>query len=626
MDGIFVDLYTVDLSETSLKMKQQLFFSFTTICAGIALGQPVLNAQNPVKNDKPNVIIVITDDQGYGDLACLGNKIIHTPNIDKFYTDAVRLTNFHVSPTCAPTRSAMLTGRYTNRLNCYHTIAGRSLVFKDETLIARIFTENGYKTGMFGKWHMGDNYPFRPEDRGFQEVVRLGGGGISQGPDYWGNDYFDDTYWHNSVPEKYNGYCTDVFFENALSYIEKNKDEPFFVYLSTNAPHGPLFLPEKYYNTYKNEPSIQENQKRFYGMITNIDDNFKLLDEKLDDLGLKDNTILIFMTDNGTASGIIYRDGKAYGYDGGMRGTKNSEYDGGHRVPFFIRWPKANINGGRDAKELTAHIDIFPTLVDMCGLKFVPAKPLDGISLKPLLEGNNKNFPDRTLIVDSQREQNLVKWRKSAVMDDTWRLVNGKELFRINEDPKQENNLAADNPEVVSRLRVSYEKWWQSILDEGVDERYAYIEVGTPFENPTRISAHDLHTGFWGNVWHQHGALEATQGSGVFKIEFTSEGDYKISLCRYPRESGLAINEVFPGVKPTLEVNDPLPASKNVNMKTAVLYLADYEGIKKEIKPGDKEGTFNVYMQKGKFDLEARMVDEMNRIYPAYYIYIEKLR
>ncbi|HYW94908.1 MAG TPA: arylsulfatase [Bacteroidales bacterium] len=574
---------------------------------------------------KPNVIIVITDDQGYGDLGCLGNNVIKTPNLDHFYRQSVRFTNFHVSPTCAPTRAALLTGRYTDRLNCFHTISGRSQLFKDETIMAQVFSQNGYKTAMFGKWHLGDNYPFRPEDRGFQEVVRIGGGGITQGPDYWGNDYFDDTYWHNSVPEKYKGYCTDVFFRNAINFIGKHKEEPFFVYLATNAPHSPLFVPREYYNMYKNEQSITDAQKRFYGMITNIDDNFKLLEDELERLHLKNNTILIFMTDNGTARGIQYIDGKAYGYDGNMKGKKNSEYEGGHRVPFFIRWPDANIEGGRDVSKLTAHIDIFPTLVDLCGLKFVPVKPLDGTSLKPLLEGDQDPWKGRRIITDSQREQNLVEWRKSSVMDDTWRLVNGKELYNIKTDPKQTSDLAASYPDKVELYRVSYEKWWQSIIDEGVNEKYAYIMVGTPYENPTRISSHDLHTFFMNHIYHQYGALEAGQGSGIFKIEFASTGTYKISLCRYPRESGLAINEVFPGIKPTLEVNDPMPPSNNVNMTKALLFVGDYEGLTKKIRPGDKEITFTVEMQKGKYDMETLLYDADNHVYPAYYVYIEKL-
>ena len=377
---------------------------------------------------------------------------------------------------------------------------------------------------------------------------------------------------------------------------------------------------------YKDEETILDDQKRFYGMITNIDDNFKLLEDKLDKLGLSDNTILIFMTDNGTATGIINRDDKNWGNDGGMRGKKNSEYDGGHRVPFFIRWPEGNIGGGKDVGELTAHIDVFPTLVDMCRLKFVPVKPLDGMSIRPLLEGHEAGWPSRTLITDSQREQNLVEWRKSAVMDETWRLVDGKELFDIMRDPKQNSDLSPQYPEVVARLRESYEKWWQSINADDVNERYAYIEVGTPYENPTRISAHDLHTGFWGFIWHQYGALEAAPGAGIWKIDFTTAGKYRISLCRYPRSSGYAFNDTIPGIEPTLEVNKPMPPSNNVNMTKAQLYLADHEGLTKAIKPGDREETFEVYMQKGKYDVEARLYDELGRMYPAYYIYIEKVR
>ncbi|MFO7826908.1 MAG: sulfatase-like hydrolase/transferase, partial [Cyclobacterium sp.] len=202
---------------------------------------------------KPNVIVIITDDQGYGDLGYHGNEIIKTPAMDQFFRESVRATNFHVSPTCTPTRGALMTGRYTNRVGTWHTIAGRSLLFEDEKILPQIFAENGYATGMFGKWHLGDNYPFRPEDRGFQEVVRHGGGGITQDPDYWGNDYFNDTYWHNGEPQEYEGYCTDVFFTEGMKFIEANKEKPFFAYISTNAPHGPFHVPEEDYNRYKDE-------------------------------------------------------------------------------------------------------------------------------------------------------------------------------------------------------------------------------------------------------------------------------------------------------------------------------------------------------------------------------------
>ncbi|MRI01307.1 sulfatase-like hydrolase/transferase [Kriegella sp. EG-1] len=573
-------------------------------------------AQNESKT-KPNIIVVITDDQGMGDLGCYGNPYIKTPNIDKFYKDAVRFTNYHVSTTCAPSRGAIMTGRHTNRLNVFHTIAGRSLLLEDEVLLPQIFAQNGYTNGMFGKWHLGDNYPFRPEDRGFHEVVRHGGGGITQGPDFWGNDYFDDTYWHNGQTEKYEGYCTDVFFTEALNFIETNKDKPFFCYIATNAPHGPLNVPEQYINMYKGVKGLEERFQRFYGMITNIDDNFKLLEDKLNALNIADNTILIFTTDNGTAGGNKV-------FDAGLRGHKGSEYEGGHRVPLFIRWPDGKLTGGNDIDELVAHYDLLPTFVDLLGLDFNPVKPLDGKSLKPLLYHEEGNWPNRVLYMDTQRLQNLVKYRKYSVMDSDWRLVNGNELYNINSDRSQTTNVFNKFPEVVEKLALGYEKWWQSIIDEGADDRFAFIKVGSPNENPSRISSHDLMTGKFNGVWHQHGATRSLQATGRWKIEVVEDGDYKISLCRFPRESGFAINETFPEQKKRVELEQIMPASTKSDFETAYIYLADFEKTAK-IEKGQKEVSFTTKISAGKYDMEAQLIDATNKVYPAYYVYIEKL-
>ncbi|TLP71929.1 arylsulfatase [Maribacter sp. ACAM166] len=576
----------------------------------------VLIAQSTDKT-KPNVIIVITDDQGMGDLGSSGNPYIKTPNLDEFYNESVRLTNFHVSTTCAPTRGAIMTGRHTNRINVFHTIAGRSLLFEDEVILPQILAQNGYTNGMFGKWHLGDNYPYRPEDRGFHEVVRHGGGGITQGPDYWGNDYFDDTYWHNSQIQKYKGYCTDVFFSEAISFIEENKNEPFFCYISTNAPHGPLNLPKEYLDMYKNVKGLEEQYQRFYGMITNIDDNFKLLQNKLDDLKIADNTILIFMTDNGTASGNKV-------YDAGLRGAKGSEYEGGHRVPLFIRWPDGQLTGGKDIDKLAAAYDLLPTFVDLLALDFNPVKPLDGKSLKPLLYNQGADWPNRILYIDTQRLQNLVKYRKYSVMDDNWRFVNGTELYNMNDDRSQTKNIIGQHPEVVEKLALGYEKWWQSFMDEGVNERYAYIKVGTAHENPSRISAHDMLTGKFGSMWHQYGAVRATQASGRWKIEFVEDGDYEISLCRFPRESGLAINEIFPAQEKIVKLDKTMPASVKNDFEKAYLYVADVDQNAK-IEKGQKEVSFTAKIAAGKYDMEAQLIDKDNRVHPAYYVYIEKL-
>ncbi|MEN8118389.1 MAG: arylsulfatase [Bacteroidota bacterium] len=574
----------------------------------------VSNASN---SQKPNIIIVITDDQGKNDLACEGNPYIITPNIDKFYENAVRFTNYHVSTTCAPTRGALMTGRHTNRLNVFHTISGRSLLFEDEVLLPQVLAQNGYVNGMFGKWHLGDNYPFRPMDRGFHTSVRHGGGGITQGPDYWGNDYFDDTYWHNGVLKAHKGYCTDVFFNEALDFIENNKDNPFFCYISTNAPHGPLNCPEEYIDLYKDK-DIPERYQRFYGMITNIDDNFKILQDKLHEWGLTENTIVIFTTDNGTAGGHNM-------YDAGMTGGKGSVTEGGHRVPFYIQWPAGGLAGGKDIGQLTAHYDVLPTLVDLIDLKYTPVKPLDGKSLGPLLDEKLVNWPNRVLYMDTQREQNLVKYKKYTVMDKDWRLVDGDKLYNVTNDLKQEYNVIDQYPGVAERLALGYEKWWQSLVDEGVNEKYAYIKVGTQYENPSRLMSHDMMTGKPGRSWHQFGAIEAAQATGIWKVQFVETGQYKISLRRFARESGLKINATFPTAEKERRIDRQAPASEKSDFSSAYLYVGKHH-LTRKIKGDEEEITFKVDMAEGKYNIEAQLIDELGRVHPAYYLYIEKLQ
>ncbi|MDP7289067.1 MAG: arylsulfatase, partial [Phycisphaerae bacterium] len=465
------------LNHTRRSFLQAIELGATALAAArISIGKGAAKA-------RPNVILVITDDQGYGDLACHGNKVIQTPNLDKLYTQSTRLTNYHVGPTCAPTRAALMTGRYCNRTGVWHTIMGRSIMRKDEVTIADVFRAGGYRTSFCGKWHLGDNYPYRPRYRGFDEVLSHGGGGVGQTPDYWGNDYFDDTYIHNGTPVKFKGYCTDIWFDAAMGFAEScaKVGKPFFTYLSTNAPHGPFNVAKKYSDMYEGKPNVPN--AAFYGMITNIDENMGRLVKKLDDLGIADNTILIFTTDNGTAAG--FRRGK--GFNAGMRGTKGSQYDGGHRVPFFIRWPSGKIEAKKDISRLTAHIDVLPTLGQLCGLDMPKTNKLDGDSIAPLLTGDGKTWPDRTLVTDSQRLEDPVKWRKSAVMTDRWRLVNGRELYDMPKDPGQKTDVADANRDVVKKLRAVYDKWWISVSEKFGE--FVPIVIGSDKENPTRLTA-----------------------------------------------------------------------------------------------------------------------------------------
>jgi arylsulfatase A-like enzyme len=489
-------------------------------------------------------------------------------------------------------------------------------LYEDELIIPEVLGNNGYTCGMFGKWHLGDNYPFRPEDRGFDEVVRHGGGGIVQLPDYWGNDYFDDTYWHNGNPKEYEGYCTDVFFEEAMRFIEEHKEKPFFCYLSTNAPHGPFNVPVEYMNRYQNMDQVPERLKRFYGMITNIDDNFKKLENHLERLGLKENTLLIFMTDNGTALGHTL-------YDGGLRGNKGSEYEGGHRVPFMIRWPEGKIGGGQKVKTLTAHYDVLPTLVDMLDLEFTPKKPLDGTSLLPLLEGKTKSWPNRILYMDTQRELDLVKYKRYSVMDENWRLVNGNELYNMQADLHQDSNLIEEYPEVAARLAEGYERWWQSIIDEGVEERFAYIKAGSARENPVKVCSQDMRSPLM-HFWHQYHPTNATQGTGIWKIEIVEEGDYHFHLRRFPRESGLGFNDTFPEAPCPPELENSMPASKQVGFVEGSLEIADF--IQTEaIEALAEELSFAMHLKKGKYDMGAILKDQAGLLHPAYFVYIEKV-
>lgn len=570
--------------------------------------------------NKPNVIIVITDDQGYGDLGSHGNPIVKTPVLDAFHNESVRFTDFHVGPTCAPSRSGLLTSRYSNRVGVWHTIGGVSILRKEEVTMAQVFQDNGYETGIFGKWHLGDTYPARPQDKGFKHTLIHGGGGIGQTTDYWDNDYFDDTYLENGIPKKFEGYCTDIWFDEAMKYIESNKDKPFFCYISPNAPHLPFNVPEPYYNLYK-DYDIPEFQKIFYGMITNIDDNFAKLQKKLLDLKIADNTIIIFMTDNGTASGYKDVDGKLYGFNAGMRGIKNSEYEGGHRVPFFISYPNGNIKGGRDVETLTAHIDVMPTLATLCNIE-LPDLDIDGSDVSALLLDKDAIFNRDYIITDSQRVQHPIKWRKSAVMADKLRLVNGTELYDISKDPGQVTDLSSKMPEVVEKLRGYYEEWWSSVSSEF--NQFPVIIVGSDKQNPIEITCHDVHVHDSNIPWNQNFIREGLKNpiGGDFTIEFEQDGTYEIEISRWPFESGIAINESVKGRKATL-ATEAISEGKVMNFKSGTLEIGAWKQEKK-IHQNDKSVIFRGRFKKGKTNMSAWFTNSDNVDWGVFYIKIDR--
>lgn len=547
---------------------------------------------------KPNVIIVITDDQGYGDLGCNGNTVIQTPNVDKLRSQGIQLDNYHVDPTCAPTRSALMTGRYSDRVGVWHTVQGRNMLRGREVTMADIFGQNGYTTGIFGKWHLGDCYPYRPEDRGFQTTVYHGAGGVAQAPDYWGNDYFDDTYIKNGKPTRFKGFCTDVFFGEGMKFIEESvkKGAPFFAYIAPNAPHGPFYCPEEYTKPYEGKDGVSRIE--FYGMVTNIDDNMAKLMDRLEELGVADNTILIYTTDNGTAGGMF----KGRGFNAGMRGTKNSEYDGGHRVPFIIRWPDGKLEPGKSVRKLTAHLDILPTFIDLCDLD-APEIEFDGTSIRDLLYTDGKDWPDRSLIVESQRVVDPIKWRKCAVMTDRWRLVNGEELYNMESDPGQKADVKDKHPEVFERLRGEYNKFWDDVSRE--HNLTSYMKVGSDESPVVALSSHD-----WlvANVpWYQphvmHGAMAKP---AHWAIEVVRDGVYEISMRRWPVEADKPINDAN--------------GYKGFSFKEARMVIGGIDETK-PVPKGAKEVTFRVNLKKGVTELAPLFIGGGREATP-YYVYV----
>ncbi len=591
--------------------KQVTVFLFALL---IVVGPLRLHAQN----ERPNVVIVITDDQGYGDLSCHGNPVLKTPELDVLYEQSIRLTNYHVSPTCSPSRAALMTGHWSNRTGVWHTIMGRSMLRKNEITLGQVFKDAGYATGMFGKWHLGDNYPYRPEDRGFDEVLRHGGGGVGQTPDYWNNAYFDGHYWHNGTPTPAKGFCTDVFFDYATDFIKSRKEakQPFLAYISTNAPHGPMHCPEDFSKPYAEQGVHVAN---FLGMIANIDHNVGRLRQFLIDEGLSDNTIFIFTTDNGTSSG-----GKIFNSQ--MRGHKGSEYDGGHRVPMFVHWPNGKLLGGKDVGTLAAHVDLLPTLIELCEIES-PDLPFDGCSIASILNHSQSaiNLEKRILITDSQRVKDPIKWRKSAVMMGPWRLINGKELYDLTDDPSQQSDVANTHPEIVKQLTQFYDHWWAELEPSFQDE--TAISIGHPAENPTRLTSHDWITN-GSTPWNQAQVRRALNGpaqTGFWNIDVYEAGTYEVALCRWPREANLAIDaeasaeDDVPGVKAMRT-----QPGKAITPESVHLRIGETEW-QKPYQAGAPEIVFRVELVAGQTQLAGRFLEKDGTEFGAYYAYVKRI-
>ncbi|QGJ68888.1 N-acetylgalactosamine-6-sulfatase [Planctomycetales bacterium 10988] len=470
-------------------LSRSLLFA-VSVCSA-ALMATVAQAES-LEGSRPNIVLVMTDDQGLGDLACMGNPVLQTPHLDRFYEKSTRFTDFHVSPTCAPTRSAIMSGRHEFKNGITHTIKERERMALSTTTLPQLLQKNGYQTGIFGKWHLGDEDEYQPYNRGFGEVFIHGAGGIGQSyegscadfPPNQPDNYFDPAILHNDTIVKTKGFCTDLFFEAALGWISEQQESKkhFFAYISTNAPHGPMIADAAYKERFL-AMGYDEDTAGRYGMIENIDDNMGLLMQKFDEWNIWEDTLVIFMTDNGQAGLRARKNGERVKiFTTGFKSGKGSPYEGGTHVPAFWRWDSV-LKEGKDIPKLTAHLDLFPTFCDLAGIEIPDdIQEVEGRSLLPLLENPKAKWKDRLLFIHRGRwekgeDPNTLKHRVCGVRTQRWRLVNHTELYDIAHDPYEEHDVASEFPNVVKRLQRQYDKWWESTLPLMVNEDVPYSEV-----------------------------------------------------------------------------------------------------------------------------------------------------
>ncbi|MEM7478526.1 MAG: sulfatase-like hydrolase/transferase, partial [Planctomycetota bacterium] len=555
---------------------------------------------------RPNVILIMTDDQGYGDMSCHGDPHMQAPNIDALYADSIRFTDFHVSPFCTPTRAGLMTGRYPGRTGAYRTSSGRTSIHPREKTLGDLFLHNGYSTGMFGKWHLGDCAPSRPMDSGFDVSVWHRCGGVTQISDYWTNDYFDDTYLVGDRWKQFSGYCTDVWFDQTMEFIQGAMDDaggekPFFVYLATNAPHGPYLVGEKWKKPFI-DAGLPKQQAAFKGMVANFDWNLGRLQDFLKQQQLDQETLIVYMTDNGTSAGTIFgQGGRITGWpkdpdeNAGMRGGKSSAYDGGHRVPFFLRLPGQT--DARDIDTLAAHLDVTPTLMDLCNLQRPLQWPaLDGRSLMQLIEDEQAAWPDRILHSQMHGGNGYVKpgdpWEIGVAMTEQWRLVEGRELYDIVEDPSQRTNVAEQHPEVFQRLNTAHLEWHQSV-QEGMQP--TRIVIGSADENPTELTSQEWVMPVGGPPWSHSHVVRRQLKNGPWWLDVKQAGRYRFELSRWPIYLNQSIESVAAGIR--IEANEAQVKIENDSQTTAEFELELEAGPTElstwlETKQGQRHGAY----------------------------------
>lgn len=542
--------------------------------------------------DRPNVLLVLTDNQSLYELSCHGHSQLETPNIDLFASQSIDFMNFHAQPFCSPSRAELLTGRYALRSGVHNTVGGVSILRAGEATLANYLNGAGYRTAIFGKWHLGITFPYHPSQRGFEQVFIHGGGGIGQMEDYFGNNHVDATWDHNGVMEKSEGFSTDVLFQQAASFIHSSKDSPFFCFISTPATHTPYqYEPKARRRLMERGVIASEADLKLFSMIENIDDNFGQLMEKLEQWNLKENTIVILATDQG-----VQDRGAREPRFSGKRKIHNVGYDEKHAVFCMMRYPP--MVQSRQSQALAGMIDITPTVLDLCGIP--GPSSMDGRSLRPLLNGEEDWKDDRKLIIQCPRSRYREKWKNGSVKTRQWRLVGGNELYDIAKDRSQLENVAAQFPDVVSALSDEYERFWASLPP--ASELLSRHPLGLLEAPEVRLVCMDWYRG--GSPWHQlH--LTRAKSNGVWPVDIERDGRYRFELRWYPRESPRPIGAITSSVR------------------VGSTY------VQKDMSPKADRAVMELNLKKGSYDLETafQLPPESNQkeSWGAYFVYVSYL-
>jgi len=502
-----------------------------------------------------------------------------------------------------------------------------------QATMAEVFKNSGYNTAMFGKWHLGANYPYRPMDRGFDEWLGSGDGGTGTTDDYFTNDRVNDHYLHNGEWAYREGFAPDVFFGEACKYIkERGKEKPFFMYVATYVPHSPYTIPDQSVTvdlekklTKKYGEQLAKKLAYYYASIQQVDHNVAKLRMTLEEEGLAENTIFIFMTDNG---GTI---GKSV-HTAGMRGGKGSAYDGGHRVPFFVHWPAGNIKHGEAVNDLNAHFDVLPTMIDLLNLSPPKKLDFDGRSFKKQLFEPQTVLPERTLFVERQRTVKPEKWDRTVAMTRRWRLVDNKELYDIKADPGQKNNLIEAHPEVVTKLREDFEKYWVKVSPN--DREPTVTTIGHPTDTETFLSSADWYVN--GAAWNHKWASAGKKPYGPWFVKAHQKGRYQFELRRWPQEVNAPIAGI-PKIDKTVDAWDEKGPKKfmiyaqdkspfqALPVKYMRLTIGDFSKTV-AIDNTTTQSRFDLKLKEQQYEVTAEMLDANQKtITGAYYVYVIKI-